>query len=545
MTEDYAFGNYGTEAVQFDRVAVTHPYYLPVVAAGNDRVDAGPTTGEYRALDQSGTWRTHTVAERRIPADGGTDGFDTIAGAGNAKNVLTVGAIGLSITGAPRMSSFSSFGPTDDGRIKPDLVGYGERVFSSSSSGTNQYAQSSGTSMATPNVSGSLALLQEHHHNLTGSYLRAATLKGLAIHTAKDLGHAGPDYRHGWGLLDTRAAAELITRSTENATVLLEEVMTNGGTFAVNLTVERAGPVRVTLSWTDPPSTRLAATLNNRSAHLKNDLDLRLVHASSGTTYFPFVLDPDRPSDPAVTGDNRVDPVEQVYLAQAPVGNYTIVVSHKGTLDRLAPQAFSLVTDGFAEAQRALAVGHVDAESGPDEVVIEWQTLFERSSGMFRLERAPITFDSANKKQYGPAVVVGSVDASGSSSAPQHYVFVDRGVLAGRYIYRILFEGVSAQHVAAEVEVNVFPPRTFATLWNYPNPVSDHTHVVVDVPEALQVQVEVFDALGRRLLLLADETLGAGRHHLAVDATAWAAGTYFVRATSRKGVITHQLVVVR
>ena len=166
-TEDHIFGFYDIPAVQFDRVAYSSPYYLPVVAAGNERTDRGPSSGTYRALDTNGNYQTYNVSSRPIRPDGADQGFDTISGAAVAKNVLTVGSIGVNdLDGNPRISTFSSFGPTDDGRIKPDIVGVGERVFSLSSSGTGAYQLSSGTSMATPNVSGSLLLLQEYYSQI-------------------------------------------------------------------------------------------------------------------------------------------------------------------------------------------------------------------------------------------------------------------------------------------------------------------------------------------------------------------------------------------
>ena len=62
------------------------------------------------------------------------------------------------------MSSFSCWGPTDDGRIKPDVVADGVGVLSSVSSSNTSYSSLSGTSMASPNASGSLLLLQDYMH---------------------------------------------------------------------------------------------------------------------------------------------------------------------------------------------------------------------------------------------------------------------------------------------------------------------------------------------------------------------------------------------
>src|SRR5262249_32640354 len=140
------------------------------------------------------------------------DTFDCLASYTCAKNILTVGAVtkinnndnlnnGWTQVSDVQLASFSGCGPTDDGRIKPDVVGCGVFIFSSISDSAKAYGYLSGTSMATPNVSGSLLLVQQHFNNLKGRFMRSSTLKGLAIHTADEAGNAGPDYSFGWGLI--------------------------------------------------------------------------------------------------------------------------------------------------------------------------------------------------------------------------------------------------------------------------------------------------------------------------------------------------------
>jgi subtilisin family serine protease len=93
--------------------------------------------------------------------------MDLLSGHGVAKNVLTIAAVedltgGYTSAPAVLMSTFSSFGGCDDGRIKPDISANGVGLNSTLETATNAYGSLSGTSMAAPSVAGSLALLREH-----------------------------------------------------------------------------------------------------------------------------------------------------------------------------------------------------------------------------------------------------------------------------------------------------------------------------------------------------------------------------------------------
>jgi PKD repeat protein len=284
----------------------------------------------------------------RPERDGGANGYDCISTYGNAKNILTVGAVNdlTNYTGPSSvvMSSFSGWGPTDDGRIKPDLVGNGVSVYSAYTPNNNSYNTISGTSMATPNVSGSLILLQQHHKNLKGTYMKAASLKGLAIHTCDEAGPApGPDYMFGWGLLNIERAANLLS---DNQQFVEEKVLTNSSVYEKSYK-NNGAPIRVTLCWTDPEANPVQAALNNPSIRLVNDLDLRIIDEQNNT-YLPYILNPFSPSSNATSGDNIRDNVEQVYLFSPTAGRYRVRVTHKGNLVR-NPQAYSLIITGLSD----------------------------------------------------------------------------------------------------------------------------------------------------------------------------------------------------
>lgn len=344
-TEDYKFGIYNTGARNWDRIAIAAPYYLLVKSAGNTHGQNGPGAGVAYWLGNSNTQsRTNRNTQ---------NGYDQISTDCNAKNILSVGAV----SGIPtdyaqpsdvRVASFSSWGPTDDGRIKPDLVGVGVSVLSTGSAGDNAYTTLSGTSMAAPNVSGSLLLLQEYHAQLRdGRLMRSSTLKGLALHTTDEAGDApGPDYRFGWGLLNMEKAARVIG-NTDKSHVLEERTLGQGETQTVQFVASGRGPLVVTICWTDPEATALTATvanLNNRSPRLVNDLDIRL--ADGSRTILPWVLDPENPANPATRGDNIRDNVEQILIADAiPGKTYTLTITHKNSLQG-GKQDFALIASG-------------------------------------------------------------------------------------------------------------------------------------------------------------------------------------------------------
>jgi len=348
--EDANFGYYDSEAATWDEIAVDAPYYLIVKASGNDGTDIGPAPDEeYTVINQDGD-PLFTSTLPRNP-DCTPVGYDCLPTHSVAKNILTVSAVddipgGYSpITGPDLvlLADFSSRGPTDDGRIKPDLVGNGVLLLSTWSD-FPYYAAAAGTSMAAPNVSGSLLLLQQHYENLNGAdqYLRAASLKALAIHTADETGqHPGPDFWYGWGLMNTEKAADLITNEGLGHQII-ESSLSDGGAENFVFTVNDANAELVaTLVWADPPATPVAPALNPPDLMLINDLDLRIKRNTY--TYRPWRLDPAEPADAAKRADNIRDNVEQVVVNGAVAGDYTITVSHKGVLLDSEAQYYSLI----------------------------------------------------------------------------------------------------------------------------------------------------------------------------------------------------------
>ncbi|WP_373512144.1 S8 family serine peptidase [Persicitalea sp.] len=345
--QDFRFGFYDEAVSEVDRITYNFPYFLMVRSADNKRVENGPPAGTKYFLKN--TDNQSALARSR------NDGYDILPGESNAKNVLTVGAAELSDT-AYRVTPYSSWGPTDDGRIKPDLLGLGMGVISSMGTSTDAYGTFSGTSMASANVSGSLLLLQELYQQRKGVFMLSSTLKGLVLHTATKPGaNTAPSYEYGWGLLDAEKAAKVILNENGES-LLAENVLTQGGTYTRSFVASGDRPLVITICWTDPeavPTPVSSRNLNNPTPKLVNDLDAMLTEGFN--RYEPWVLDPAAPAEKAKRGDNFRDNVEQIFVAQPLKGRtYSLTVSHKNILKN-GRQPYALVVSGQEQPDCALA----------------------------------------------------------------------------------------------------------------------------------------------------------------------------------------------
>jgi Subtilase family/Lamin Tail Domain/Bacterial Ig domain/Putative Ig domain/IPT/TIG domain len=391
-------GRYETEASTTDALAADLPFYNIFWAAGNE--------------------------QDTLTAQGG---YQSITFNGLAKNIITVAAADDAVSGGARnpavgtLAYFSSEGPCDDGRIKPDLTANGVGLYSSvafvppagTSASTTAYDTYSGTSMATPNAVGSAILLEQlYAREFSGQRLRASMLKALLIETADDVGRPGPDYQYGWGYLNVKTAADLLLahKASLASPKLIEGTITNASkTQTHTFTWDGASPIRATLCWTDPAGAAQTAA-DSRTPNLKNDLDLKITAPDGTTNHLPFVMPfvgtwtTASMSSNATTGVNHVDNVEQVYVAMpSQPGNYTITVALPGTLTG-SSQIYSLVV-----------AGGTGVEANPAPVV----TLDSPAAGTVLLPNVPVTLTATATDKVvggGPGVVVNVQFFNGATS---------------------------------------------------------------------------------------------------------------------------------
>jgi hypothetical protein len=292
----WAYGDYIWDAPEYDQI-VTGLYgkrITVVFSAGNERDE----------------WDCG-VAER--------GGYACVAPPHTAKNIICVGALNSEDSS---MTEFSSWGPTDDGRIKPDVMAPGDEedglLGIKSTIPGDRYGSMRGTSMSAPVVSGCVALLiEDYRANYAGSDPLPSTLKGLLIHTAQDLGNTGPDYSYGYGKIDVKAAVDQLRSG-----YFAEDEIAHGETKTYILSVPTgATEAKATLVWDD------AAGAEEADPALFNNLDV-VMEDPEGGVHYPWILDPGNPSNPAQKGIDNMNNVEQVQVSSSLVeGDWKVQVT--------------------------------------------------------------------------------------------------------------------------------------------------------------------------------------------------------------------------
>ncbi len=288
-------GAYGPHSQAVDAVTNTLPV-TSVLAAGNE-ASLVPNQGECEV--------SVLVENSLVPIDPVfvDEGYGAINGKSTAKNAIIVGARAKDLNVTPS----SSRGPTRDGRVKPDLVAIGgtSNVLLTMPSTSSTYAQQSGTSFSTPQVSGAAALLVQHYRQLANDPNLApdpALLKAVLMNTTQTLGAEGPLYSRGYGVVDIEAA---VGAAQDYDTVLLLDGQMQ--TVAIPAGPADACELRVMAVWTDPAAMMPAAEA------LVHDVDLTVAVAQG--ILQPWTLDPQMPLNPALRAKNHVDNVEQVTVA--------------------------------------------------------------------------------------------------------------------------------------------------------------------------------------------------------------------------------------
>jgi len=394
-------GVYDAYSQALDTVCLQYPNVLQVFAAGNDgSINCPPY----------------------LP------GFGTVTGSYQpAKNVLVVAQTDKRYNWGIN----SSRGPVRDGRLKPEITAVGSEVLSTR--GNDLYLVSGGTSMASPQVAGAAALVQQRYKQLNGNVTPPSDLiKLLLMNGAMDIGNPGPDYTFGFGMMNLKRSLDMLNNNR-----YARNSMTNGGQQDLAITVPaNTAQLKVMIYWHEIAASVLA------TKQLVNNLDLEVRDPANNTT-LPLVLNPDpvHVNDVAVNGVDQLNNVEQVVINTPASGTYTIRV--KGTGVATANQSYVVAYD-FIPVGVALTYPTAGAtvQSG-DSLRVYWDAAADTRS--FTLELS--ANNGASWTVLDNAIPAGQ----------RYYVAYPQGINAQQCQMRLTRNGTSETSVTGNFVINEQP----------------------------------------------------------------------------------------
>ncbi len=477
-------GDYTADAASVDTFIWDHPTFLMTTSAGNAGID-GNADGVVDA-DSMGSPATAknllTVGASENDRQGDWPCDSSIGnGCSGQNDIFTYGAAWPSDYPAPpistdpsagnaeQMAAFSSRGPTDDGRIKPDVVAPGTWILSGYSDlyqegydgATNpqngafqydgwgypvddEYKYMGGTSMSNPITAGAAAVVRDYYEKAHGHDASAALTKATLINSAVDLldenndgvndnDYPIPNVHEGWGRIDVANAVDGSAQWVDEA-----NGVTTGGAMTYTFDTAGAADFKVSLVWTDYPSTETAAV------NLVNDLDLTV--SGPGGSYLGNVFS----GGWSTTGGaaDRLNNVENVYVEGAAAGTWTVTVT--GFNVPMGPQPFALVVEGagepapntppsasFTSSCTDATCSFTDTSSDTDGTVVSWSWDF--GDGATSTAQDP-SHSYAAKGTYSVSLTV--TDDDGAVGMTSQSVTVTEPV-GGATMHVLLLEGTS------------------------------------------------------------------------------------------------------
>lgn len=557
------YGRYSITSQEWDAVMCAAPYVQIVKPAGNVRDDSPYI----------------------VPQVNAKDGFDLLESSGTSKNVLVVSAFDLTQDEPSENPPvydvsevevpYSSWGPTDDGRIKPDITAHGHIIYSSIESSNSAYGILSGTSMATAGVSGAITLLQQYYNEKFGylydsnevPYLWSSSIRALIVHTADEIGDPGPDYKYGWGVMNAVSAAEVIEKRGKS-TIIREETLADQSEFKLNVVSNGYDPLVVTLAWTDPEGEVDLVNppiVDDTTPKLINDLDIKLIRLDTAGTpgtlidgngdnlLFPWkrlegITDNiTQLSARSTRGINNVDNVEKIeipieYLPEKG-GLFQVVISHKGDLmDNCVGegQNFSLIISGVAFCE--------------DEIILyqHQDDVLTENEENFHVKADNITASNVLE----PVLDPDSDEYLVEYEAASYIELVPQGNNGFTADYGSDFYA----HIECDLEINeAFSTREKTSILKnqnpdenlsmedaiiiYPNPViQSFLNVQFELNNASSVQILMYDLNGQIVLNNMTREFEKGKHKQVLDLTKLPKGVYIIKVNTPEKFHTQKII---
>lgn len=580
------FGRYNEIAMQWDAVMCANPLFQIVKSVGNARDDK-----ELNGLPQ-------------YPQVAILNGYDLLEGAGISKNVLVVGSVNLvgtsntngfyngsAVAGSGGIGEpYSSWGPTDDGRIKPDLVSHGKNVFSSIETQNNTYGYYSGTSQAAAGVTGGITLLQEYWQKVTTvpnpNPMWSSTVRALLVHNIDEIDDRGPDYRNGWGVVNLEKTVKTIQSRSKNV-IIREDILTNNQEIKLNIAASGQEDLKVTIAWTDPAGNVVPIDVNNPNPSLNeiasklvNDVDIRLIRknangiddvtildsaiaAPNNNVLLPWIMRKNIGTNSesilagkAERGINERDNIEkiEVYKNLIPNGGgmFQLVISHKGSLVNgcnTNGQPFSLIVSGVSFCNNDLVfLQNQDNEltDGVGSLVLA-NTI--KSSNIIRAI-SPFLINNPDFVEYRAQDFIELLPQSQNRGSGNEGFTSE---FSSDFLAHLPCTGINSRTAFSPTDITNFLKDT--SLNNnikiekgqvvvFPNPyLSDLLNIQFSIIADSKFTIEIFDITGKQFYNDNDaEVYSAGVHKKTLDANFLPSGTYLIKTTSNEGTSVIKLI---
>ncbi|GAA4493530.1 hypothetical protein GCM10023172_02200 [Hymenobacter ginsengisoli] len=329
---------YGLEALGYDQQTRQLPTLLHVFSSGNSGNLTSPD-GSYKGLTNVANLTGQFKMSKNSVAVGATDALGQVA-------------------------PLSSRGPAYDGRVKPELVAYGD----------------AGSSDASALGSGAALLVQQAYRDQTGVLPPAALVKAALINSARDVGRPEVDFVAGFGQLDALGAVRTVLEKRYQAGSVAQgqeqlfPLMVPAGTQQL----------KITLTWTDPEAAA------NAPLALVNDLDLDVLGPGGAGRWLPWVLSAypslDSLALPARRRADHLNNVEQVTISLPAAGTYQLRV--RGYAVPSGPQAFSLAYEVVAPGFEWLVPSAIRNVRPAQTTLLRWN--YAGPATAARLEYRPV-----------------------------------------------------------------------------------------------------------------------------------------------------------
>ena len=564
------FGRYNETAKQWDQVMCANKEFQIVKSVGNARDDFSTNNfPQYTQVSILG-------------------GYDLLEGAGVSKNVLVIGSVNLNTpifgangnyTSSSIDEPYSSWGPTDDGRIKPDFVTHGNNVYSSIDTQNNTYGYYNGTSQAAAGLAGGVTLLQEYWKKKFINNMWSSTVRGLLVHNVDEIDNRGPDYRNGWGVVNLEKTVQTIKKRGQSV-IIREDILTNGQTIKLNLAATGQEDLKVTIAWTDPEGNVIPIDVNNPdssvneiASKLVNDIDIRLVRRDAAGNVDSTIVDPLLPSPnnnvlfpwkmkekikgynsadlagKAERGINNRDNVEkiEVYKNLIPAGGgmYQLQILHQGTLLNGCEtgQPFSLIVSGISfcddnlvflqnqDNELADSTGtKVLANTIKASNIIEAVFPFQITNPDF------VEYEAADFIELLPQSQNGGTGSEGFTAelGSDFYAHIDCSTDTNQ---RIAFSPSDIQAIVNDNNVDNRIKVAQGEMVVFPNPLVDNVlYIQFSLLESSPLTLSVFDISGK--LIFSDnnqEIYNAGLNKKTIDLNLLPSGTYILQTKTKDG----------